>query len=177
LGRLTAVDGSVLSKLLPGKLDLCYQVTFKNQPVILESELDIRIDNHLSEQALGIKPLRCQRWCDDLVVQDISHTSHDSYWQPVYGERSRIRDNYNQLVIQMVRKDRPNYQLHLIVELITRHCFQYFFGRSDSGLLSSDCRKHGIYPSADTKAWFTAWAQGLTPFCRCRTGWMKANGR
>jgi alpha-glucosidase len=145
-----------------GKKILCYQAAYQTQPVILESELDFHLDNHLSEQALGIKPLRCRRWCDDLLIQDTEQTSHDSYWQPVYGERSRIRDHYNQLVIRMVKPDRPNYQLHLIVRVYNSGiAFHYFFPEDPTAVYYHLAAENTEFTlPCGTKAWFTPWAQG-----------------
>src|SRR5687767_1558962 len=45
-----------------------YKVDFKNQTVIHESELDIQLDNHLSEQAMALKVDSHVRWCENLMV-------------------------------------------------------------------------------------------------------------
>jgi alpha-glucosidase len=141
---------------------LYYQVSYKNQPVILESELEIQLDNHLSELALGLKPQRREHWCENLVVRDIRQTVHDSRWEPVYGERRQIRDHYNQAIIRLVKDDRPNYELHLTIRAYNEGvAFRYFFPEDPSAVyyhITAENTQFTLPP--ETKAWFTPWAQG-----------------
>jgi glucan 1,4-alpha-glucosidase len=41
---------------------------------------------------------------DDFTVTDIKTTSHDSSWEPVWGEVKSIRDHYNELAVTVTQK-------------------------------------------------------------------------
>lgn len=66
---------------------LFYTVDYKGQPVIGESLLDIKLDNHLSEQAMALKVDGHKDWCENLKITHIDYVAKDSSWQPVYGEQ------------------------------------------------------------------------------------------
>jgi len=61
--------------------------------VILESRMGIRLDNHLSEQAMALKVDTHKDWCENLAWQGEEAHRVDSSWRPPYGERSVIRDH------------------------------------------------------------------------------------
>jgi alpha-glucosidase len=50
---------------------------------------------------------------NNLTVTGKTNSSNDTTWQPVYAERSSIRDNYNQLVVALQETVAPNRQLLL----------------------------------------------------------------
>ena len=50
-----------------GNKKMYYRVFYKNKPVILESQLNIKLDNHLSQLALALKT-DAGNWCDDMVL-------------------------------------------------------------------------------------------------------------
>jgi alpha-glucosidase len=145
-----------------GRSILSYKVFYKKMPVILESQIEIQLDNHLSEQALGLKPHRPEHWCENLVLKDIVKTTQDSEWKPVYGERSVIRDYYNQTVIMWSKKDRPECQMHLIVRAYDEGiAFRYFFPEDPAAVYYHIAAENTEFtlPSGTT-AYFTPWAQG-----------------
>ena len=145
-----------------GTAHMYYQITYKDQPVILESEMEILLDNHLSELALGLKPERRAHWCDNLLVRDIQQTTTDTLWSPVYGERSRIRDHYNQTVVRLVKDDYPTYELHLIIRAYNEGiAFRYFFPENPTAVyyhITAENTQFTLPP--DTMAYFASWAQG-----------------
>jgi hypothetical protein len=63
-----------------------YSVSFKNQPIIKESNLGIKLKD-----------------ADDLVanfqIDSIGRNSVDETWQPVLGEQSNIKNNYNEMTV------------------------------------------------------------------------------
>ncbi len=64
-----------------------YRVDFAGREVIAASRLGLDIEGGALGNNLGV------------VRQTASH--HDSTWKPVWGERSTVRDHYNQLVIEL----------------------------------------------------------------------------
>lgn len=141
---------------------MCYRIFYKQQPVILESELDISLDNHLSELALGLKTDEHKRWCENLVIKNISQTTNDTHWNPVYAERSRIRDHYNRTVIELVKDDYPSYELHLVIRAYNEGiAFRYYFPENPTAVyyhITAENTQFTFPP--ETKAYFTSWAQG-----------------
>ncbi len=141
---------------------MCYRILYKDRPVILESELDISLDNHLSELALGLKTDKHSRWCENLVIKNFQQTTNDIYWNPVYGEQSSIRDYYNQTVVQLVKDDYPSYELHLIVRAYNEGiAFRYFFPENPTAVyyhITAEDTQFTLPP--ETRAYFTSWAQG-----------------
>ena len=78
-----------------------YDVSFKGKPLVTESRLGF----DLSDGSALV---------DGFEILEIETTNHDSTWQPVYGERSTIRDNYNQLVVRLSQKKAPHHTLELV---------------------------------------------------------------
>lgn len=141
---------------------LYYQLLYKNKPVILESELDINLDNHLSELALGFEPDKHKRWCENLVIEDMEEESFDEVWEPVYGEKNRIRDNYNRLTVRLVKDDEPTYRLWLIFRVYNEGlAFRYFFPEDPKGVYYKITEENSQFTMpSETKAYFCIWAQG-----------------
>lgn len=44
-------------------------------------------------------------WLDSLSIESVQNTARDTVWIPVYGERSRIRDNYQAMEVSVVKQD------------------------------------------------------------------------
>ena len=62
-----------------------YTLTYKNRPVVEESELGVQIENQLFESALGVPNDTCHFWCENLKLTDTDHRKSDETWKPVYG--------------------------------------------------------------------------------------------
>ncbi|GAB3753399.1 glycoside hydrolase family 97 protein [Spirosoma pomorum] len=151
----------------PGRKQMTYRVSYDGKPVILPSGLGVQIDNHVFEHAMAHKvttPPGTQgvNWCDNLVIKNVVRMAKDTTWKPVYGERSLIRDHYNQLEIQLQKPDAPDYELHVIFRAYDSGiAFRYFFPEQTNGLYYRVMAENSEFTlPADTKAWYTAWAQG-----------------
>ncbi|MBD2752493.1 glycoside hydrolase family 97 protein [Spirosoma validum] len=149
------------------KRPMTYKVNYQGRPVILESALGIQIDNHVFEHSMAHKVTTPPgtlgvNWCDNLVIKNVVKTSEDTTWNPVYGERSQIRDQYNQLVIQLQKENSPDYGLHVIFRAYNSGiAFRYFFPEHPNGLYYRVMAENSEFTlPADTRAWYTAWAQG-----------------
>ncbi|MCX6215785.1 glycoside hydrolase family 97 protein [Spirosoma sp.] len=170
--RLQSPDGKLeivftQTEISPGKRQMTYRVDYQKTPVILESGLGIQIDNHVFEHAMAHKVTTPPgtlgvNWCDNLVIRNVVRAAKDTTWKPVYGERSLIRDHYNQLEIQLQKEDSPDYDLHLRFRAYNEGvAFQYFFPEHPKGLYYRVVAENSEFTlPADTKAWYTAWAQG-----------------
>ena len=77
-----------------------YTVKYYDHLVIAESRLGLVIKD--------VGPLE-----DGFEIVEVSRSSHDSMYSPVYGERETIRDHYNQLVAELKESRPPHRQLRL----------------------------------------------------------------
>ena len=77
-----------------------YTLTYKDRPVVEESELGIQIKNQLFESALAVPNDTCHFWCENLKMTGAERREIDESWKPVYGERSVIRDHYNEMTLK-----------------------------------------------------------------------------
>jgi len=139
-----------------------YTVSYKDKPVILESLLDIQLDNHLSEQAMALKVDKHKRWCENLQITGTTFSSRDTVWKPVYGEKSSIRDNYTKVAIHLVKDDYPIYKMDVDFRVYNEGvAIRYYFKENEKGTyyrVMSENTEFSVPES--TKAWITAWAQG-----------------
>ena len=65
-----------------------YSVTYKNKPVILKSYL-------------GIKMKSARDLDDKFRIDSIGQKEVNETWQPVLGEQSNIKNNYNQMIVAL----------------------------------------------------------------------------
>ncbi|WP_141876241.1 glycoside hydrolase family 97 protein [Gramella sp. Hel_I_59] len=69
-----------------------YELTYKGKSVIKPSKLGLALKD--SEDLL-----------ENFEVENSSETSFDNTWKPVWGETKEIRNNYNQLQVELIQKD------------------------------------------------------------------------
>lgn len=108
-----------------------YTLTYKDRPVVEESELGIQIKNQLFESALAVPNDTCHFWCENLKMTGAERREIDESWKPVYGERSVIRDHYNEMTLKFSKGEgegkkedgydkRKNYLMNIIFALTTK---------------------------------------------------------
>ena len=78
-----------------------YRVTYKGETI-------------LSDSKLGLELAQVKSLESGFVIQSQRTRHHDSYWTPVYGERSVVRDHYNQLSIELSQKESTSSVLELV---------------------------------------------------------------
>lgn len=121
-----------------------YSVSFKNTEVIAES-------------ALGLWD-----WSQGFSESPVRYFEEDEYWEPVYGERNRVRDHYRGMTVSLLKGNNPRQEMLVEVRAYNEGvAFRYFFpehpeGGRDVGILSD--LTEFTFPSG-TKAWFTPRAQ------------------
>jgi len=77
-----------------------YTVTYHNRLIITDSSFGLTIKDAAALEA-------------GFEIVEVSRTSHDSTYSPVYAERKTIRDHYNQLVAELRENHQPYRRLIL----------------------------------------------------------------
>jgi glucan 1,4-alpha-glucosidase len=70
-----------------------YQLSYKNKLVIKPSTMGFE----LKDDAKSLQ--------NDFIITETKTASHDSNWQPVWGEVKTIRDHYNELAVTLTQKE------------------------------------------------------------------------
>ena len=142
--RITEV---ILQKSKKGA-GLTYEVKFHNATVVLPSQMGVVYNDY--------------NWSKNVKVNDISISSQDTVWTPVYGEKSEIRDHFNRAVISLESTSKSSRFLNIEVRAYNEGvAFRYIFPENKNGgpnlSITKDLTEF-TFPSK-TKAWFTSTAQ------------------
>jgi alpha-glucosidase len=161
--HLVSPDGNYQVKLYRNKPGaVLYQVSYEGKDLVHESQLSISLDNHLSEWALAIRKKPEGAWMAGLLLKEIKSSSVDSMWRPVYGERSLIRDKYNELVLLFEQQVSSDYKMEIQIRAYNEGvAFRYYFHTNPTGIyyrITSEDTEFTF--SEGTQAWFEPWAQG-----------------
>lgn len=139
-----------------------YSVTRNGQTLITNSKLGL---------TFGSSGLLQQY----LTVLSETNSANDSTWQPVYAEKSSIRDNYNQLVVNLQELIPPGRQLQLTFRAYNEGVALCYTIPTQTGLpgMTSLTEQTEFRFGADYPAWATYTAQGVytqTTISRITTG-------
>ncbi|GGG98382.1 glycoside hydrolase family 97 protein [Pedobacter zeae] len=163
---LTSPDRSVELKFFQKEIAnkekaFFYQLSYKGKPVILESKLELQLDNHLSESAMALPVDKHKNWFENLQVTGVQRLTKDTTWKPVYGEKKLIRDQYNSLIISTVKDDNPNYLMNIEIRAYNQGvAIRFFFPENAKGTyyrIMSENTEFNFAPG--TLAWKANWAQ------------------
>lgn len=154
-----------------------YTLSYNGKQVIKESELGVDIDNRLFESALAIPNDTCRVWTENLTLTGDSLFRHQDSWTPVYGENSKIQDNYNALTLNFKKGEtaegftntggnsydkRRFYYMDIEVRAYNEGvAFRYHFPEATNGLFLhiTGERTSFTFPEG-THARYENWAQG-----------------
>lgn len=144
-----------------GNNTMFYEVTYKGTQVIRPSMLDIRLDNHLSENAMALKVDTLTRWTSNLLVRNISTSSRDTSWKPVAGEQALIRDHYNAATIAMQKESNPDYLMNVEIRAYNEGiAIRYFFPENPKGSYYHVASEHTEFSLPEgTIAFHALWGQ------------------
>lgn len=175
---VTSPDGAYTfvffqKQLTPDTRQMYYTLSFKGKEIIQESELGIWIENQLFESALGIPNDESKRWCENLYLIGAENNQTDTIWKPVYGERSSVKDHYNEMVLLFRKGDvagdiqggydkRCTYFMNFIVRAYNEGiAFCYHFPEATNGLFMHITGEQTQFTlPKETKAYYERWAQG-----------------
>lgn len=123
---------------------------------------------------LGLK-IKSLDWPTGFKIKGQTTSRVDSAWRPVYGERSSIRDHYNELIVQLEANEAAHFQLGLTVRVYNQGvAFCYNIPRQaalERVTIERELTEFSF--PADHLAWATYTAQGEytnTPLSKIRPG-------
>ncbi|MBR5199180.1 MAG: glycoside hydrolase family 97 protein [Bacteroidales bacterium] len=89
-----------------------YALNYEGQKVILPSDLGFEFRGVLKAQQLvynadgtisKVDRKPCEQFYEGFVVESVETAAFDQTWEPVWGEESEIRNNYNELLVNLVQ--------------------------------------------------------------------------
>ena len=113
INTLSTPDGKLeMSFHLTGDGTPEYTLDYDGRPVILSSGMGFELRGVLKAQKIDYnadgtvsksdwKP--CESLHDGFAVESVERSSHDETWAPVWGEEDSIRNNYNELAVNLVQ--------------------------------------------------------------------------
>jgi len=144
------------------KGELSYEVSYRGNPVLIESRLGFKLHN-LPDMEEGFRLL------------DRSSRSHDETWMPVCGERREVRNHYHELTVGLEDGQAPPRRLNIQFRATNEGiAFRYDFPEQealDSFLIESE--KTEFVFTDNHVAWPVYSAQGV--YERAHLGDVKAN--
>ncbi|MEG2061653.1 MAG: glycoside hydrolase family 97 protein [Alistipes sp.] len=106
--ELTSPDGNLKMRFsLNENGTPVYQLTSQNRPVILPSRMGIRLRDNSKEAEFTTSAIewkvgdKSTSLYDHFEVTSIETASFDQTWKPVWGEESSIRNQYNELMVNL----------------------------------------------------------------------------
>ena len=171
--QLASPDGNYVFTFTQQDGRLRYSVSFKSMQVVSNGELGVDIDNHLVESAMGIPVDSATVWTEGLRLTGVDRAARDSVWHPLYGERSAIRDHYNEMTLHFVKGGQGeildngyNKSKSYLMDIVVRAydegiALRYHFPEATNGLFLHITGERTTFPFApETMGWHEAWAQG-----------------
>ncbi len=166
-----------------GGKQMYYTLAYKGKTVIEESKLGVLIENQLFESALAIPNDTSKIWGENLSLIAVEAKTTDETWHPVYGEREKVRDHYNEIVLKFQKGGGPEtegipdtptagqgqaydkrqyYYMDLIVRAYDQGvAFRYFFPEATNGLFLHIVGEQTQFTLPEgTSAYYERWAQG-----------------
>ena len=113
INTLSSPDGMLeMSFHLTGDGTPEYTLDYDGRPVILSSGMGFELRGVLKAQKIDYnadgtvtksdwKP--CESLHDGFVVESVERSSYDETWTPVWGEEDSIRNNYNEMVVNLLQ--------------------------------------------------------------------------
>ena len=124
---------------------LNYSISYEQTPIVLTSVMGL------------------SAWEKGFVVSDVSKFKKNTVWKPVYGERSLIKDHYEEMIISMMRNKDERTKFQVMVRAYNEGiAFRYIIPEHPQGGMDISVQKEltEFTVPEGTKVWFTNRAQG-----------------
>lgn len=147
--QLRSPNGKIVVNIaLNAEKGLTYSMSYQNQPVVLDSRFGIKVNG--------------ENWEQNIAIKTIAASAIDTIWQPIYGERSIVKDQYNESIFYLNKADNKNKQLNIQVRVYNQGlAFKYRIPELDNGgpliKITGESTEYQFPDS--TKAWYTSFAQ------------------
>ncbi len=147
--QILSPDGKMEVKIaLNAEKGLIYQLSYLNQAVVLDSRFGLKVNG--------------ENWEQNIVIKAIESRAVDKDWTPIYGERSNVKDQFNESVFYLNKEENKNKQLKIVVRVYNQGmAFRYMIPELENGgplIKITGESTEFRFPDA-TKAWFTPFAQ------------------
>ncbi len=144
--QLISPDGKLLfSFSLSGEGAPLYTISYQQNPIVYSS-------------AMGLNG-----WEKGFVLTGVSFSKKDTLWKPVYGERSIVRDHYEEMIVTLLRGNNEKAKLQIQVRAYNEGiAFRYILPEHPQGGMDISIKNEmtNFTMPEGTKAWFTDHAQG-----------------
>ncbi|MBO9593928.1 MAG: glycoside hydrolase family 97 catalytic domain-containing protein [Niabella sp.] len=116
----------------------------------------------MGKEVVHLSALGLEGWQNDLIPDAAWSSSKDSWWKPVYGERSRVRDRYRAKLFSFRKKGSPQIMQIEVRAYNEGIAFRYSFPQVATGSATIRIGKEltEFALPEGTQAWFTDHAQG-----------------
>ncbi|RZF57452.1 glycoside hydrolase family 97 protein [Sphingobacterium corticibacterium] len=142
---LESPDGNYQVEVYTANDTLWYSITYQNTPIILKSQLGV----HAAES-----------WSTELEIIGKQESAIDTWWKPVYGERSTVRDHYRFCEITIRKKQQPDGLLKLEFRAYNEGiAFRYVFPGGRYLQITEEFTEFQM--PTNTHAYFTTRAQSM----------------
>jgi len=145
-----------------GRTRVSYSTAYCGRPVVLPSALDLCVDNHVWEMALGKRSIpETERWMDGFRLCGSEPVSRDTLWHNPFGERSTVKDAYRGTVLHFAKDDGSSYRLDIEFRAYDGGiAFRYSLPKHPDAIYHRILAENTefTFPSG-TEAWYHLWAQ------------------
>jgi hypothetical protein len=126
----TSLQGQPLSVKSPdGRLEFTFSVeNTATEKGSLFYSLSYRGKNVVLKSRLGIITVDLPSWVSGFTLTGHTSRSVDEIWKPVYGERSTVKDHYNECTVDLAREADKESAFQLIVRVYNEgaaFCYHY----------------------------------------------------
>ena len=142
---LQSPDGHYELNVYTKQGGLWYTVSYRDTPLILESQLGIQAS---------------ERWLEGMEIIGETHGAVDTVWHPVYGEREVVKDCYQFSEITLSHPVHERRRLKLQIRAYDEGvAFRYVFPGGAYAQVSEEFTEYQL--PANTQAYFTRRAQSV----------------
>ena len=158
--KISSPDGHYRMQVYDRDGKIYYSLDYRNQPVILESQLGI--SSNLAGRAIESDGTSDNKsisdWYDGLQIDSVAERTVDIAWVPPYGERSLYYDLHKAYTVTVKKADNPRRRLQIIVRAYNEGvAFRYHFTGSEYLHITREFTQFSL--PEGTQAYFTPRAQ------------------
>ncbi|MES2006439.1 MAG: glycoside hydrolase family 97 N-terminal domain-containing protein [Bacteroidota bacterium] len=144
--QLSSPDGKLLfSFSLSNEGAPLYTIAYQQNPIVSSSNMGLN------------------GWENGFVIAGVTFSKKDTSWKPVYGERSIVRDHYEEMILTLLKGNNEHAKMQIQVRAYNEGiAFRYVLPEHPQGGMDISIKNEvtNFTMPEGTKAWFTDHAQG-----------------